>query len=163
MKALRLYGIRDLRVDDLPEPEPGPGQVKVRVQAVGLCGSVGVLPKVPGAFPAPHGRLEVCRLDRLEDLGEVVVVPRAGTPEHRSEIVLNPLRAPIRRGEQVGRMELLKGDERIEFVALVAGADVPRMWWVTALRWLLRAGAVLLVGAVAVRTAFRISRRRRRS
>lgn len=40
MKALVLHGIRDLRVDDLPEPQkPGPGQVKVRVRAVGLCGS----------------------------------------------------------------------------------------------------------------------------
>ena len=39
MKALVLHGIRDLRVDDLPEPEPGPGQVKVRVRTVGICGS----------------------------------------------------------------------------------------------------------------------------
>lgn len=40
MKALVLHGIRDLRVDDVPEPPPpGPGQVKVRIRAVGLCGS----------------------------------------------------------------------------------------------------------------------------
>ena len=40
MKALVLHGIRDLRVDDVPEPpKPGPGQVKIRVRAVGLCGS----------------------------------------------------------------------------------------------------------------------------
>ena len=39
MKALVLHGIRDLRVEDWPEPEPGPGQVKVGVRAVGICGS----------------------------------------------------------------------------------------------------------------------------
>jgi len=39
MKALILHGIRDLRLDDIPEPRPGPGQVKVAVRAVGICGS----------------------------------------------------------------------------------------------------------------------------
>ena len=39
MKALVLHGIRDLRVDDLPEQEPGPGRLKVRIRAVGVCGS----------------------------------------------------------------------------------------------------------------------------
>jgi L-iditol 2-dehydrogenase len=40
MKAGRLYAIRDLRVDDVPEPgPPGPGEVLLRVTAVGICGS----------------------------------------------------------------------------------------------------------------------------
>ncbi|MBL7140998.1 MAG: alcohol dehydrogenase catalytic domain-containing protein, partial [Planctomycetes bacterium] len=39
MKALVLHGIRDLRVEEWPEPEADPGQVKVRVRAVGVCGS----------------------------------------------------------------------------------------------------------------------------
>ena len=39
MKALVLHGIRDLRVEERPEPEAGPGEVLVRVRAVGLCGS----------------------------------------------------------------------------------------------------------------------------
>ena len=39
MKALVLHGIRDLRVDDLPEQAPGPGRLKVRMRAVGVCGS----------------------------------------------------------------------------------------------------------------------------
>jgi L-iditol 2-dehydrogenase len=39
MKALRLHAVKDLRVDDLPEPQAGHGQVKVKVMAVGLCGS----------------------------------------------------------------------------------------------------------------------------
>ncbi len=39
MKASRLYGIRDLRLDTLPRPEPGPGEVLLKVAAVGVCGS----------------------------------------------------------------------------------------------------------------------------
>ncbi len=40
MKAVRLYGPRDFRIDQLPEPsEPGRGQVVVAVGPVGVCGS----------------------------------------------------------------------------------------------------------------------------
>src|ERR1700687_5859255 len=40
MRAARLYGPRELRIDDVPAPEqPGAGDVLVRVTAVGLCGS----------------------------------------------------------------------------------------------------------------------------
>jgi len=39
MKALRLYGRRDLRYEDIPEPSPGPGQVKVKINLAGICGS----------------------------------------------------------------------------------------------------------------------------
>ena len=39
MKALVLHGIRDLRVDDLPEQDTGPSRLKVRIRAVGVCGS----------------------------------------------------------------------------------------------------------------------------
>jgi L-iditol 2-dehydrogenase len=39
MRAARLHGIRDLRVEQLPRPTPGPGQVLLKVAAVGVCGS----------------------------------------------------------------------------------------------------------------------------
>ena len=39
MKASRLHGIRDLRVEDFPRPQPGPGEVLLQVAAVGVCGS----------------------------------------------------------------------------------------------------------------------------
>ncbi|MCK6580066.1 MAG: alcohol dehydrogenase catalytic domain-containing protein [Anaerolineae bacterium] len=40
MKAVRLHGPRDLRVDALNEPgQPGTGDVLLRVGAVGICGS----------------------------------------------------------------------------------------------------------------------------
>ncbi|MBI3962525.1 MAG: alcohol dehydrogenase catalytic domain-containing protein [Deinococcus sp.] len=39
MRAARLYGARDLRVEDLSEPRLGPRQVLLQVRAVTLCGS----------------------------------------------------------------------------------------------------------------------------
>jgi L-iditol 2-dehydrogenase len=39
MKAARLYGPGDFRIDDIPVPEPGPGQVLLQVLSVGVCGS----------------------------------------------------------------------------------------------------------------------------
>lgn len=40
MTAARLYGPRDLRIDQVPHPgTPGPDQVLLRVTAVGICGS----------------------------------------------------------------------------------------------------------------------------
>lgn len=39
MRASRLHGIRDLRLEELPPPVPGPGEVLLKVAAVGLCGS----------------------------------------------------------------------------------------------------------------------------
>jgi L-iditol 2-dehydrogenase len=39
MRAARLHGIRDLRLEDLPRPTPGPGEVLLKVASVGTCGS----------------------------------------------------------------------------------------------------------------------------
>lgn len=39
MRALRLHGPGDLRLDELPDPEPGPGEVRLRVTACGICGT----------------------------------------------------------------------------------------------------------------------------
>ena len=39
MRVSRLYGIGDLRLEELPPPTPGPGEVLLRVAAVGVCGS----------------------------------------------------------------------------------------------------------------------------
>jgi L-iditol 2-dehydrogenase len=40
MAAARLYGPKDLRIDQVPHPGiPGPGQLLLRVTAVGICGS----------------------------------------------------------------------------------------------------------------------------
>jgi (R,R)-butanediol dehydrogenase/meso-butanediol dehydrogenase/diacetyl reductase len=39
MKALRYYGGKDMRLEDIPEPEPGPGEVKIKVKWCGICGA----------------------------------------------------------------------------------------------------------------------------
>jgi L-iditol 2-dehydrogenase len=37
MRAARLHGVRDLRVEDLPDPTPVAGELLVRVDACGIC------------------------------------------------------------------------------------------------------------------------------
>jgi len=37
MRAARLHGIRDLRVEELADPPPAPGELLVRVDACGVC------------------------------------------------------------------------------------------------------------------------------
>jgi len=39
MKALRWYGRKDIRYEDVPEPSPGPGQLKIKVTLAGICGT----------------------------------------------------------------------------------------------------------------------------
>lgn len=39
MRAVRLHGVRDLRVETAPKPERGENEVLLRVRAVGVCGS----------------------------------------------------------------------------------------------------------------------------
>lgn len=39
MKAARLYGVQDLRLEDVPKPEAKKGEVLIKVKAVGICGS----------------------------------------------------------------------------------------------------------------------------
>lgn len=39
MKVAKLYGIKDIRIEEAPMPEPGPGEVLLHVRAVGICGS----------------------------------------------------------------------------------------------------------------------------
>ncbi|HEU5316140.1 MAG TPA: zinc-binding dehydrogenase [Chloroflexota bacterium] len=59
MKAARLYGVRDLRVEEVEDPRPGRGQALIRINACGVCPSdirayVGAragasgLPRTPG-------------------------------------------------------------------------------------------------------------------
>lgn len=39
MKAARWHGIKDIRVEDVPEPGPKAGEVKIKVAWTGICGS----------------------------------------------------------------------------------------------------------------------------
>jgi (R,R)-butanediol dehydrogenase / meso-butanediol dehydrogenase / diacetyl reductase len=59
MKKAVYYGIRDIRVEAVPELEPGPGEVKVKVQYCGICGS-DLHEYLHGPFPqSPFGH-EAC-------------------------------------------------------------------------------------------------------
>ncbi len=39
MRSAFLYGVRDIRVETIPDVDPGPGSVLLEVTAVGICGS----------------------------------------------------------------------------------------------------------------------------
>ncbi|WP_417263498.1 2,3-butanediol dehydrogenase [Celeribacter sp.] len=39
MKAARWHGVKDIRVEDIPEPSPATGEVKIKVAWTGICGS----------------------------------------------------------------------------------------------------------------------------
>ena len=39
MKALRWYGIHDVRTEEIDKPAPAPGEVLIRVLYAGICGS----------------------------------------------------------------------------------------------------------------------------
>jgi L-iditol 2-dehydrogenase len=51
MRVARSVGVREVRVEEAPDPEPGPGEVVCRVLACGVCGSdvadAWVAPKLP--------------------------------------------------------------------------------------------------------------------
>lgn len=51
MRALRLHGPNDLRLEQVPVPEPGPGQVLIAVHRCGICGTD--LHLASGTFPTP--------------------------------------------------------------------------------------------------------------
>ncbi|UCE26126.1 MAG: zinc-binding dehydrogenase [Candidatus Coatesbacteria bacterium] len=76
MKAALLYGARDLRVEELPDPRPGPGEVLARVDVALTCGSDlksyvrGSHPVLAADVPAPFGH-EFC--GTVVELGPGVV------------------------------------------------------------------------------------------
>lgn len=39
MKAARWHGVKDIRVEDIPDPKPGKGEVRIKVAWTGICGS----------------------------------------------------------------------------------------------------------------------------
>ena len=41
MQAVRVYGVEDYRLEEVPVPQVGPGEVLVRVLATGVCGGGG--------------------------------------------------------------------------------------------------------------------------
>jgi len=59
MKKTIYYGIRDIRVEEVPDPVPGTGEVKVKIKYCGICGS-DLHEYLHGPFPqSPFGH-EAC-------------------------------------------------------------------------------------------------------
>ena len=77
MKALRLHGAGDLRLEEVPSPRAAEGQVLVRILANGICGS--------DVHFYEDGKLGV------------FVVDRPYTPGHRDPGL--PLASGTRRGD----------------------------------------------------------------
>jgi (R,R)-butanediol dehydrogenase/meso-butanediol dehydrogenase/diacetyl reductase len=48
MRAVRVHGPGDLRVDEIPRPAPGPRDVLLRVGVAGICGTDVTFTKVGG-------------------------------------------------------------------------------------------------------------------
>jgi (R,R)-butanediol dehydrogenase / meso-butanediol dehydrogenase / diacetyl reductase len=59
MKKTIYHGIRDIRVEEVPDSAPGPGEVKVKIRYCGICGS-DLHEYLHGQFPkSPFGH-EAC-------------------------------------------------------------------------------------------------------
>jgi L-iditol 2-dehydrogenase len=59
MKAARLFGPNDLRVQDIPVPEPGPGEVLLRTASASVCGTDIRMLKHGHAFATPEAPLVI--------------------------------------------------------------------------------------------------------
>jgi len=87
MRAARLYGARDVRLEDVPRPLPGPGQALVRCTAVSICGSDlhyyqdGGIGDSRAAQPLVLGH---------EFAGEVVDAAAAGGPRPGTLVAVDP-------------------------------------------------------------------------
>lgn len=83
IRALRVHGVKDLRVEERPVPRPGPGEVLVRTTFGGICGSDlhyyrdGAVGDFKVLVPMILGHEVV---GRVEALGEGVDRPDVGTP-----------------------------------------------------------------------------------
>ncbi|MGO9020286.1 MAG: alcohol dehydrogenase catalytic domain-containing protein, partial [Syntrophobacteraceae bacterium] len=59
MKKAIYHGIRDIRVEEVPDSAPGPREVKVKIRYCGICGS-DLHEYLHGQFPkSPFGH-EAC-------------------------------------------------------------------------------------------------------
>lgn len=59
MKKAMYHGIRDIRVENVPDPEPGPNEVKVQVRYCGICGT-DLHEYLHGPFPITTFGHEAC-------------------------------------------------------------------------------------------------------
>ncbi len=105
MRQAVYHGIRDVRVEDVPEPTIGSGQAKVRVRYCGICGS-DLHEYLHGPFPDSHFGHEVCGevvelgpgVEGFEIGNRVVAISRGGY----AELMAVPGERLLRLPEEVG-------------------------------------------------------------
>lgn len=101
MRAARLYGVRDLRVEEVADPTPGSGEALIRIEACGVCPSD--IRSYTGAR-AGTGAVALPRTPGHEWAGVVVALgpePSSDTPWLR-QVEVPPASAQPSRG-QAGR------------------------------------------------------------
>jgi len=91
MRALQLWGPRDLRVHEQADPDPMPGELLLRVTAVGLCGS--------DRHWFEEGAIGDAVLSRPLVLGHEVTATVERGPRRGERIVVDPAR-PCGRCDQ---------------------------------------------------------------
>jgi L-iditol 2-dehydrogenase len=100
MKAARLYGTRDLRVEQIDDPRPGPGEALIRIEACGVCpsdvrGYTGARHGVGGNLPRTPGHEWTGVIEELgPPLDEGTAAPSIRVDEAQGE-------APITVGDRV--------------------------------------------------------------
>lgn len=90
MKSARLYGVRDLRVEEMPDPAPGVGEALIRIHACGVC------PSDLRAYLNPPSNTSTMSLPRTPGHEWTGVVVALGEPD-----ATDPLAGSITVGQRV--------------------------------------------------------------
>ncbi len=104
MKKAVYAGIRDVSVQEVPDPVPGPGEIKIKVKYCGICGS-DLHEYLHGPFPNPVFGHEAC--GTIEALGPDVkgftVGERVCTviPESFAQYLVCPVQRAIKLPDDV--------------------------------------------------------------
>lgn len=80
--------------------------------------------KLVGEKPVAHGVPERVRVITGDTVG--VLQHKGDHVDYHTDVKLNPLKAPLRKGEQVGVMKVYEGDKVVAKVPLVAATDVEK-------------------------------------
>jgi D-alanyl-D-alanine carboxypeptidase (penicillin-binding protein 5/6) len=123
--------------------------------------------RVPGLAAVPIRYRPGARLKLVVGPNDARAVVRRG---HRDEVVLRPLKVPkqvegpVRRGQELGTAQVMRGGTRIATVPLVASESVPAASAAQRTRaWFTTPWAIVLAFAVVVGTVLLLRRRSVRS
>jgi (R,R)-butanediol dehydrogenase/meso-butanediol dehydrogenase/diacetyl reductase len=80
MRALRIHGPGDLRVEELDIPQPGPGEIVLRITGAGVCGTDATLARL-GTAVIPQGQAFSWPVVLGHEFAGVAVAAGAGVPD----------------------------------------------------------------------------------